>query len=115
LIMVEETSMKVRCVSWGLSCCCNVQGDNEVMLGETFYGQQDIHKVSEFQAIHKLTNLKGPYDKVSFVIILGILLATCYILVVCHPSCLVIYFAPSMVVSLFVLNWAYCINTFYKR
>jgi hypothetical protein len=40
--MVEETSMKVRCVSWGLSSCCNVQGDNEVMLDETFYGQQDI-------------------------------------------------------------------------
>jgi hypothetical protein len=35
----------------------------------------------QFQAIHKLTHLKGPYDRVSSVIIPGVLLATCFTLV----------------------------------
>jgi hypothetical protein len=43
----------------------------------------------QFQAIHKLTHLKGPRDRVSSVIIPGILMATCFTLVVCHPHCLV--------------------------
>jgi hypothetical protein len=38
-------------------------------------------KQKQFQAIHKLTHLKGPYDRVSSVIIPGILLATCFTLV----------------------------------
>ncbi|KAH9555181.1 hypothetical protein CY35_08G101500 [Sphagnum magellanicum] len=35
----------------------------------------------QFQAVHKLTHLKGPHDRVSSVIIPGILLATCVTLV----------------------------------
>jgi hypothetical protein len=35
----------------------------------------------QFQAIHKLTHLKGPRDRVSSVIIPGILMATCFTLV----------------------------------
>jgi hypothetical protein len=42
-------------------------------------------KQKQFQAIHKLTHLKGPYDRVSSVIIPGILLATCFTLVVYDP------------------------------
>ncbi len=37
-IMVEESSMKVRCVSLGFFSYCNVQGDNQVVMDETSYG-----------------------------------------------------------------------------
>ena len=39
-------------------------------------------KQKQFQAVHKLTHLKGPHDRVTSVIIPGVLLASCFTLVV---------------------------------
>ena len=36
----------------------------------------------QLQAVHKLTHLKGPRDKVTSVVIPGVLLAACFTLVV---------------------------------
>jgi hypothetical protein len=55
------------------------------MAGEIGASNGVFSKQKQFQAIHKLTHLKGPYDRVSSVIIPGILLATCFTLVVYHP------------------------------
>jgi hypothetical protein len=55
------------------------------MAGEIGASDGVFSKQKQFQAIHKLTHLKGPYDRVSSVIIPGILLATCFTLVVYHP------------------------------
>jgi hypothetical protein len=51
------------------------------MAGEIGASNGVFSKQKQFQAIHKLTHLKGPYDRVSSVIIPGILLATCFTLV----------------------------------
>jgi len=51
------------------------------MAGEIGASDGVFSKQKQFQAIHKLTHLKGPHDRVSSVIIPGILLATCFTLV----------------------------------
>ncbi|KAH8961774.1 hypothetical protein BDL97_05G066200 [Sphagnum fallax] len=61
----------------------NICGDlhQHEMAGEIGASNGVFSKQKQFQAIHKLTHLKGPYDRVSSVIVPGILLATCFTLV----------------------------------